>query len=190
MSPCWFPPGPTVPTGGVEEISRPMPYSLTELNTLSQAAFVAALGDIFEQTPTIAEQVWGQRPFATVEALHQAMVQVMDHFSSSEQLALIQAHPDLGARVKMAPASVQEQAGAGLDRLTPEEYDRFLQLNQQYRERFGFPFIIAVKNHTKASILQAFEHRLSNSPEAEKTQALEEIAQIAWFRLASQVTAN
>ena len=87
----------------------------------------------------------------------------------------------------MAMASVQEQAGIGLDRLTPEEYDRFLSLNQAYRNKFDFPFIIAVKNHTKDSILAAFEQRLQNSSDLERNQALAEIFQIAKFRLATMV---
>lgn len=160
-----------------------MPYSLADLNQMDQAAFVAALGAVFEHTPAIAHQTWYQRPFTSVTALHQAMIQVMHSLSSAEQLALILAHPDLGSKAKMAPASVQEQAGAGLDRLSPEEYDRFHHLNQTYRETFGFPFIIAVKQHTKTSILAAFEQRLHNSAATEQAQALAEIAEIAHFRL-------
>jgi len=96
---------------------------------------------------------------------------------------LIRAHPDLGSKAKMADASVQEQAGAGLDRLTPEEFDRFQTLNAAYQERFGFPFVIAVRNHTKESILEAFDRRLENPSDTEIDQALEEITQIAEFRL-------
>lgn len=160
-----------------------MTYTIADLNQLSQDAFTEALGAVFEDTPVIARQAWHDRPFADVMELHQAMVAVVDAMSQDEQLALIRAHPDLGTRAKMAPASVQEQAGARLDRLTPEEYDRFLSLNQAYKDRFGFPFIIAVKNHTKASILEAFDRRLQNSLDAERQQAIDEIAHIAHFRL-------
>lgn len=111
------------------------------------------------------------------------MLGVVEAMSDSEQLALIKAHPDLGSKAKMAEASVKEQAGAGLDRLSAEEYQRFQSLNQAYKNKFDFPFIVAVKNHTKESILQAFERRLNNSVATEKQQALTEISQIARFRL-------
>jgi 2-oxo-4-hydroxy-4-carboxy-5-ureidoimidazoline decarboxylase len=103
--------------------------------------------------------------------------------TSDKQLALICAHPDLGSKLKMAEASINEQAGVGLDRLSLEEYERLKLLNQSYKDKFGFPFIIAVKNHTKDSILEAFEHRLQNTLDAEKQRALAEIAEIAKFRL-------
>ncbi len=167
-----------------------MVYSLTEINQMPQLEFVQALGAIFEDTPAIAVQAWQQRPFPSVDALHQTMVAIVEAMAPAAQLALIQAHPDLGSRLAMAPASVQEQTGVGLTQLTPEEYDRFYTLNQAYRAKFGFPFIIAVRNHTKASILQAFEHRLQQSISTEKTQALQEIYQIARFRLADTIHAD
>lgn len=160
-----------------------MSFSIEQLNQMNQEAFVEALGAIFEDTPAVARQAWSDRPFQNVTDLHQKMVQVVNGMSSDDQLALINAHPDLGSRAKMAPASVQEQAGVGLDRLSLEEYQTFRSLNQAYQKKFRFPFIIAVKNHTKASILNTFEQRLKNSVEIEKQQALSEIAQIARFRL-------
>lgn len=159
-------------------------YSVDDLNQMSQGEFVVVLGEVFEHTPTIVQQAWEQRPFATLDDLHQGMVQVVERFSIDEQLALIRAHPDLGAKAKMAEASVQEQAGVGLDRLTAEEFDRFQTLNQAYKAKFGFPFIVAVKNHTRDSILSAFEQRLNHSVDVERQQALDEIFQIAGFRLA------
>ncbi|MBW4525437.1 MAG: 2-oxo-4-hydroxy-4-carboxy-5-ureidoimidazoline decarboxylase [Phormidium tanganyikae FI6-MK23] len=166
-----------------------MPHSLTELNQMEQSAFTEALSGIFEQTPTIASQAWEKRPFADVDDLHQKMLTVVNSMSDEQQLALIRAHPDLGSKAKMAEASVQEQAGAGLDRLTAEEYDRFHRLNEQYKSQFGFPFIVAVKNHTKTSILKAFETRLQHSQPTEMRQAIAEISQIAYFRLLQQVPA-
>jgi 2-oxo-4-hydroxy-4-carboxy-5-ureidoimidazoline decarboxylase len=165
-----------------------MTYSLQALNQMEQSAFTEALGEIFEQTPTIAAQAWEKRPFESVEDLHQKMVAIVQSMTPEEQLALICAHPDLGSKAKMAEASVQEQAGVGLDRLTPEEYDRFHTLNERYKSQFGFPFIIAVKNHTKSSILEAFETRLEHSQTTEMQQAIAEISQIAYFRLLQQVT--
>ncbi|GFE68036.1 2-oxo-4-hydroxy-4-carboxy-5-ureidoimidazoline decarboxylase [Chroococcus sp. FPU101] len=165
-----------------------MSYSLTQLNQMSQDEFVTVVGPIFEHTPRIAEQAASKRPFADVSELYQTMVKVVNEMSSEETLALIFAHPDLGTRAKMADASVKEQSGVGLDRLSPEEFDRFLRLNQVYRDRFGFPFIIAVRNHTQESILDAFEVRSNHSLEEEKQQALSEICQIARFRLEDLVT--
>lgn len=165
-----------------------MPYSIDELNQMSQEAFVGALGAVFEDTPEIAQQVWNHRPFIDVADLHQKMVALVNALTPQEQLALIQAHPDLGSRAKMAAASVQEQAGVGLDQLSFKEYEQFQLLNQAYKDKFDFPFIIAVKNHTKASILEAFKQRLQNSAHHERQQALTEIIQIAQFRLADLVS--
>ncbi len=157
--------------------------SIAQLNQISQAEFIQKLGAVFEETPMIADRVWHQRPFADVNDLHQKMTAIVNAMSQTDQLTLIRAHPDLGTKAKMAEASVQEQSGVGLDRLTAPEYARFQFLNQAYKDKFGFPFIIAVKNHTKSSILDAFEQRLNNSLSAEINQALLEISTIAHFRL-------
>ena len=157
--------------------------NLAKLNEMECDQFVAILGEIFEGTPAIAQQSWHQRPFNTVEALHQCMVEVMNGMTVDEQMMLTRSHPDLGSKAIMADVSVKEQAGVGLDQLTLEEYQQFQGLNQAYQERFGFPFIVAVRNHTKASIREAFQTRLKNSVEAEREQALAEIGQIARFRL-------
>lgn len=165
-------------------------YSIADLNQMERERFGQILGGIFEGTPAIADAVWLRRPFRDREDLHRAMVAVVAAMSLAEQLALIRAHPDLGSRAKMADASVQEQASAGLDQLTATEYARFERLNRAYRDRFGFPFIIAVRNHTKSSILQAFETRLGHSAPAEHQQALTEIYQIAYHRLVAIVAAD
>lgn len=164
-------------------------YALAELNQMAQASFTEALGDIFEHTPAIAHQTWPQRPFATVADLHQAMVAVMHGLPEAQQLALIRAHPDLGTTAKMTTASVQEQSRAGLDQLTPEEFATFQALNQAYRDRFQLPFIVAVKEHTKASILATFRQRLTHDFNTERQTALTEIGKIAGYRLAALLTA-
>jgi 2-oxo-4-hydroxy-4-carboxy-5-ureidoimidazoline decarboxylase len=165
-----------------------MPYRLTELNQMTEAEFVEALGAVFEETPAIARQAWSDRPFADITDLHQKMADVVKAMSKEEQLALIRAHPDLGSRTKMAEASVQEQAGLGLDRLTPEEYEQFQALNQAYKAKFKIPFIVAVKNHTKTSILIEFDRRLQNTVDAERERAIAEIIKIAQFRLLDLVS--
>ncbi|HLI26325.1 MAG TPA: 2-oxo-4-hydroxy-4-carboxy-5-ureidoimidazoline decarboxylase [Chloroflexota bacterium] len=165
-------------------------YTLAELNALDQAGFVAALGWVFEGSPWVAERAWAARPFASRDALHAALVAVVQAARPEEQLALIRAHPDLGTRLgraTLSAASVAEQAGAGLDRLSDAEFARFQDLNARYRERFGFPFIIAVRHHTRASILAAFEARLQHDAATERATALAEIAEIARLRLADAV---
>ena len=112
---------------------------------MSQAEFTEALGEIWEETPEIAQQTWHNRPFEDVAVLYQAMVAIVNSMSETEQITLIKAHPDLGSKTKMAEASVQEQAGIGLDSLSKSEYQRFQFLNQAYKDKFGFPFIVAVK---------------------------------------------
>ena len=160
-----------------------MTYDLSELNQMNRSQFTDVLGSIFEQTPSIAFESWNHRPFKDFDALYQSMVDILWQMSSEQQLALIRSHPDLGSRLKMAEFSVQEQSGIGLDRLSPEQFEKFQALNQQYRDRFDFPFIIAVKNHTQDSILQAFSDRVYHSLETEFKQALVEILEIAKFRL-------
>lgn len=164
-----------------------MPYTLDQLNHMAKADFVQAIGPAFEDTPHIAAQVWPQRPFQSVAHLHQAMVAIVQAMSEADQLTLIQAHPDLGTRIAMAEASVAEQTQAGLSQLAAAEYEQFQSLNQRYQERFGFPFILAVAGHTKASILENFAQRLDNDPATEKATALSQIATIAGLRLASWI---
>ena len=161
--------------------------AIARLNQMPQAEFTEALGEIWEETPEIADRAWHKKPFEDTEDLHQAMVAVVDSMSESEQIALIKAHPDLGSKAKMADASVEEQAGVGLDRLSKSEYQRFQSLNQAYKDKFDFPFIIAVKNHTLESILEAFTERLENDRTTEQQQALTEIKKIARLRLESLI---
>ena len=160
-----------------------MIYSLSQINRMDRSQFIQALGEIFERTPTVASQAWDYRPFVSTEELHQKMMTIVLGFDLDRKLALVRAHPDLGSKVKMAEASAREQAGAELDRLSSIEYAQFQQLNQAYQAKFDFPFIIAVKNHTKQSILAAFDRRLQNSADEELSTAIEEISQIARFRL-------
>lgn len=164
-----------------------MSKSITQLNQMTQEEFVGVLGTLFEHTPQIAQKAWNYRPFVDIAALYQKMVDIVSLMTIDEQLALIRAHPDLGSKASMAEASVTEQAGLGLDRLSPQEYARFQRLNQLYKDKFGFPFIIAVKNQTKNSVLNEFERRLKNTMEAEVAGAIAQVNKIAWFRLLNLV---
>jgi 2-oxo-4-hydroxy-4-carboxy-5-ureidoimidazoline decarboxylase len=157
--------------------------TLEDVNGLSREAFTAALGWIFEDSPWVAERAWSARPFDSVNALHNAMTGVVREASREEQLALLRAHPDLGTRTQMSAASAAEQTGSGLDRLTPAELERLRGLNAVYRERFGFPFLYAVKGSTERDILSALARRVENTQEEEFRQALWEVGRIAWFRL-------
>ena len=163
--------------------------TLEELNRMDREAFTAALGWIFENSPWVAERSWECHPFRDVPALHEAMVSQVAHAGVETQVALIRAHPGLGARARMSDASVGEQAGAGLDRLTAAEFERLQQLNWAYREKFGFPFIYAVKGSTKHDILRALEDRLAGDPPAEHATALAQIYRIAQFRLEDTIHA-
>jgi 2-oxo-4-hydroxy-4-carboxy-5-ureidoimidazoline decarboxylase len=161
--------------------------SLDELRRLDRARFVELFGAVFEHAPWVAEQAFGAGPFHTIETLHEAMAHTMRRAPRERQLALIRAHPDLAGRAAIAgelsAASSAEQVGAGLDQCTPAEFARFHKLNDKYKEKFRFPFILAVKGRTRAEILAAFEQRLDNSPETEFDEALNQIARIARFRL-------
>ena len=162
--------------------------TLSGLNALGRDAFVEAIGWVFEDSPWIAERVWPGRPFASLEALHQTMAAVMYAATADRQLALLRAHPDLGARLKMSAASAGEQTGAGLDRLSPDTYRQLTELNATYRDKFGFPFLFAVKGSTPAQILEALQSRLSRDRATEFEEALRQVARIAWLRLESMVT--
>ncbi len=160
-----------------------VPTSLSQINLLNQTAFVAALGWIFEDCPWVAQRAWASRPFMDLPALHQAMTQQVLAASREEQLKLLRAHPDLGTKARMSDASIGEQAGAGLDRLSPEEFNRLTAANESYRNTFGFPFLFAVKGSTKVEILAALEARLTATFEQEFETALQQVFRIAAFRL-------
>jgi 2-oxo-4-hydroxy-4-carboxy-5-ureidoimidazoline decarboxylase len=167
--------------------------TLPAVNRMTAAEFREALGGVFEHSPWIAERAWAARPFASVAALHAAMTRAVREASQEEQLALLCAHPDLAGRAaragELTAASRAEQSGAGLDRLSDAEYERFGRLNAAYRAKFGFPFIIAARRHDTAAILAAFERRLGHTREAEIEAALTEVADITRLRLDALVTA-
>ena len=149
--------------------------------------FVAHFGGVFEESPWIAREAWESRPFGSVDALHAAMVWVVEHSPRAARLELIRAHPDLAGRAAIAgaltPESTREQAAAGLDRLTPAQYERITTLTAAYRERFGFPFVVCAREHTPDSIIATAAARLEARPDEEEQTALSEIAKIARLRL-------
>lgn len=166
-------------------------YSLAAINAMRREDFVAALGDVFEHAPWVAEGAAAGRPYPSVTALHEALMQAVYRASRETRLAFVHGHPELGGKLAragmMTEASRSEQGGLGLDRLGAEEFARFERLNAAYRERFGFPFIICVRRHTRDSILDEFERRLRNDPDTELAAALAEIGHITRLRLAAKV---
>ena len=163
--------------------------TLAELNRLPQSAFEGELGGIFEHSPWVASRAYGARPFASVDALHAAMLAAVRAATRAEQLALLRAHPELaGAEAKagtLTPHSTGEQARLGLNALSGEEFARIGELNRRYREKFGFPCIIALRLHaTRAGVLAEMERRLGNDRESEMRTALEQVGHIARGRLA------
>ena len=148
---------------------------------------MARFGGVFESSPWIAEAAWAARPFGNVEALHAAMARAVEHAPPEARVALIRAHPDLAGKAAIAgdltAESTREQAAAGLDRLTAEQYERIAALTADYRARFGFPFVVCAREHTADSIIAAAERRVAAGPAEEERTAVSEIAKIARLRL-------
>ena len=161
--------------------------ALAALSKLPQDAFVARLAGIFAHSPWIAERAWSAGPFNSIDALHAAMCLTVDTAAPSEQLGLICAHPELAGKEAeegtLTTASTGEQRGAGLDQCSKQELERLRQLNKDYRARFGFPFVVAVKGLTRHQIMDRVEARLANDRDTEFRTCLNEIGKIARFRL-------
>lgn len=165
--------------------------TLAELDALSRDAFVAALGAIFEHSPWVADAVADQRPFGSVAALHGAMCAAVAAAGAGAQLALIRAHPQLAGKAAIAgeltTRSTHEQRGAGLDQCSAEEFARITALNAAYEQRFGFPFIIAVRGLQRTDVIDAMARRLGHATATEHAEALRQIGKIAAFRLADML---
>ena len=161
--------------------------ALDKLNALSCDEFVRVVGPVFEHSPWIAEGTWAKRPFASVEQLHAALCETVRAAGEEKRLGLIRAHPDLVGKLALAgqltKESANEQASAGLDKLTPEEIESFEKSNAAYKEKFGFPFVICARLNKKEAILSGFKIRLQNSREREIKTALDEIGKITALRL-------
>jgi OHCU decarboxylase len=162
---------------------------LAEVNALGEREFVALLGGVFEHSPWVAQRARRAAPFRSVAALHSAMMQSVLGASEAEQLALIRAHPELaGAEAKegsLTADSSSEQGRLGFTRLTREELAAMAELNRRYREKHGFPCIVALRLHaTRDSVVAQMQRRLANDTRAEMKQALEQIGHITRGRLA------
>ena len=170
--------------------------TLAAVNALDAAAFTARFGDVAEHSPWVAERAATARPFTDRAEMIAAFVAAVRAAPPAAQLALLRAHPDLADRAavaggtgadEIAAESRREQAGAGLDRLTPGQFARFAELNARYRARFGFPFIFAVKGANKEMILTAFKERVGNGLAVERAAALANVERILRFRIEDRV---
>ena len=169
-----------------------MMHTLDDLNHAAPADFCAAVGETFELAPWVAETVASKRPFASVTALHEAMMGVVRAAPRERQIEFLRGHPDLAGKAARAGAlteeSRHEQASVGLDSLSEVDFQRFHHLNDAYKAKFGFPFIVCVRRHTRDSILDQFERRLRHDAAGEFTAALQEIFFITRLRMAAKVT--
>eukprot|EP00119_Amphimedon_queenslandica_P006341 XP_011407112.1 PREDICTED: 2-oxo-4-hydroxy-4-carboxy-5-ureidoimidazoline decarboxylase-like [Amphimedon queenslandica] len=165
--------------------------SVEAVNALDEEAFVSRFSDVAEDSPWVAKAAFAARPFADRDALVEAFTAALRDAEPASQLELLCAHPDLAGKAalagSLAQASAEEQAQAGLDRLSREEFARFHDLNDRYRRRFGFPFIFAVKGATKQAVIAAFEDRIDNEIEVERATALAQVGRIFRFRIEDRV---
>jgi 2-oxo-4-hydroxy-4-carboxy-5-ureidoimidazoline decarboxylase len=163
------------------------PVDMASINAMDRAAFVQRFGGIFENSPWVAEKAFEKRPFASLDDMHAAMVAVAKYAPAAMQLALLQSHPDLAGKEAeagtMTASSVAEQASAGLNALSHAEMVQMSELNAAYRKKFGFPFIIAVRMHTKEGILFEFNRRLQNDTQTEFANDLQNVYIITRLRL-------
>jgi 2-oxo-4-hydroxy-4-carboxy-5-ureidoimidazoline decarboxylase len=167
--------------------------TLRELNEMDLDTFQVRLGKIYEHSPWVAALAADGRPFATIDALHARMEKEVASATHGRQVALIRAHPQLKGRLAdpstLTDASRREQSGAGLNQCTQDQVDRLQQLNQAYLDRFGFPFIVAVRGLDTDGIIARMRERLANTPEQEFQVCLEQVGRIARFRLNELIAA-
>jgi OHCU decarboxylase len=168
--------------------------ALATLNGLDCAGCTRLLGEVFEHSPWVAERAWARRPFASIDALHAAMLAAVGAAGTDEQLGLIRAHPELAGREAAAGTltadSTSEQGRLGFTALSRAEIERVARANRAYREKFGFPCIVALRLHaTRESVIAEMERRADNDRTAEIAAALEQIGHIARGRLDKLVTA-
>lgn len=169
-------------------------YTIAQLNTLPASEFVALLGGIYEHSSWVAEAAASQRPFPDMPALANAMRATVDQAGDAAHRKLVRAHPELAGKAavrgELTAESTREQSGAGLDQCSPEEFARLQDLNARYNQRFGFPFILAVRGYDRAGIIDAFARRLEHEPAVELQTCINQIHRIAQFRLNDLVSVS
>ena len=158
---------------------------INKINKLPQSEFIKVFANIFENARWIAEELYNQKPFDDFEELSSKIVNIFETATKEKQLKILNAHPDLANKTKiglLTPDSLKEQTSAELDQCTEEEFNEFKKLNDTYK-KFGFPFILAVKDKTKIEILNNFRKRISSDPQIEFHEAVKQAKQIASLRL-------
>ena len=158
--------------------------ALEAVNSLGKSEFVARLGGVFEHSPWVAERAWEKRPFRSLDELHRAMVSAVENASNEQQLALVRAHPELAGSETLTAHSTSEQKRLGFTALSKAELEEMRELNRRYREKFGFPCIVALRLHPdRASVMTQMRDRSANSRDVELANALEQIGHITRGRL-------
>lgn len=176
-------------------MNKSSPLTLAQVNTLGREDFVARFGAVFEHSPWVAEEAWEARPFATLDALHSAMTDAVTRANRNRQVALLGAHPELAGREAkdgaLTPASSTEQGRLGFTALSRADHERMSRLNAVYRDKFGFPAIVALAFHaSRDTVFESVERRIRNDIDTEISEALAQVAKITRARLTKLVLAR
>ena len=157
--------------------------SIDTFNKLNKSEFLSIFGNVFEKTEWIAEKCYNSKPFNNVQELVNKMMEIFENSIKEKHLEILNSHPDLAVKKKLTKESENEQANANLNQCTNEEFEEFNRLNEKYKKKFGFPFIIAVKGKNKNEILNIFRQRITNNINLEFEEAKKQVKKIATFRL-------
>ncbi len=157
--------------------------SIDKINKLSKPDFISIFGNIFEKTEWIAQKSYDLKPYKNYEELFLKMIEIFENTNKENHLKILNAHPDLAVEKKLTKDSKKEQKNASLNQCTNEEFIEFKKLNEKYKVKFGFPFIIAVKGKNKEEILNSFRQRITNNINLEFEEAKRQVKKIASFRL-------
>ena len=157
--------------------------SIDTFNKLNKSEFLSTFGNVFEKTEWIAEKCYDSKPYNNVQELVNKMMEIFENSIKEKHLKILNSHPDLAVKKKLTKESENEQANANLNQCTNEEFEEFNKLNEKYKKKFGFPFIIAVKGKNKNEILNIFRQRITNNINSEFEEAKKEVKKIASYRL-------
>jgi OHCU decarboxylase len=157
--------------------------TVDKVNNLRKSDFISIFGNVFEKTQWIAEKAYDSKPYKNFEELFSKMMEIFENSKKERHLEILNAHPDLAVEKKLTEDSKNEQKNASLNQCTDEEFIEFRKLNNEYKKKFGFPFIIAVKGKNKEEILNNFRQRLINNINLEFKEAKKQVKKIASFRL-------
>jgi len=157
--------------------------SIDKFNKLSKAEFISIFGNIFEKTEWIAERCYESKPYNNPDELVSKMMKIFENSEKEKHLEILNSHPDLAVEKKLTKDSKNEQKNASLNQCTDEEFVEFKKLNEEYKKKFGFPFIVAVKGKNKEEILNSFRQRITNNINLEFEEAKKQVKKIASFRL-------